>query len=80
MRGRMLNFIPKEKRFSEQENWPVQQTWNPDHPQYYRVLNLVLFVLKKYHEINCPECIIIKQWTTRKQNNLDTLSKSFLTQ
>jgi hypothetical protein len=39
MRGRTLNFMQQEKRFSEQENWPFQQTWHPDHhPQYCPVL------------------------------------------
>ena len=57
MRGRMLNFICKEKRFSEQENWPVQQTWNRDHPLYYRVLKLVFFVLKN-HKIEFDQNVL----------------------
>lgn len=58
MRGKKVNFIQKEKRFSEQETWPVQQIWNPDHPYYYRVLKLVLFALKKYHKIEIDQNVL----------------------
>jgi len=33
-------------------------TWNPDHPHYYRVLKLALFVLKKYHEIKIDQNVL----------------------